>query len=120
FVLGAGFSHAATPQMPVLAEVPELLKSFDRVMWREDSWEDLLDEHGRNFELALSYLAQAQPFLDEPEILRNRARFLQASRVLGAALQTRQDAAVMADPCPMWLRQLIDAWVTDRSAVITF
>jgi SIR2-like domain len=119
FVLGAGFSHAAAPHMPLLAELPELLRSFDPIMWREDKWDDLLDDHAYNFELALSYLAQGQPFLEEPEALRNRARFLQASRVLGAALQTRQDVAVGTDERPEWLGLLVDTWVGDRSVVIT-
>jgi len=121
FVLGAGFSRAAARQMPLLRDLPELLRGLRAWSVLHDGW---LERFDSNVETLLTYLSQTQPFLSEAENLRNRAEFLDVSKKLGWAVASRQDEAVRNASEPQWLSRLVRAWDASPemgpTVVITF
>ncbi len=67
FILGAGFSHAISEDMPLTDGLGA------KLMKRADAQRIL--KFGGNFELQLSFLAQDHPFLSASQNLKNRALF---------------------------------------------
>src|SRR4051794_4170666 len=87
FILGAGFSKAISRDMPLLAE---LSSAVAHQMAPNDGHVPFLSE---NIELALTFLAQPQPWMSEGTRHRNRAAFLDVTETIAAEL-TRVSAGV--------------------------
>jgi hypothetical protein len=114
FLLGAGFSRAISPAMPLAsgltAAVKDELKTkvpalaLDRIPYLDS-----------DFEKALSYLTESQPWLAEAERLRNRAMFLDMAEAVHAVLARAQGIAVQTQP-PGWLRELA-YWMHSTQAI---
>jgi len=115
FILGAGFSKAIYSGMPLLRELGQ--KALTKLGHDAPYIPPGLDP--TDFEGWLSYLADDQPWLLPEESLKNRAGFLQISRVISKIISEHEDLA-KGQPMPDWLRSLISYWHQTKSTVITF
>ena len=117
FVLGAGFSRAISPEMPVMTELSRAVRKYlvkiDRPLPAS------VTGFGDDLERWLSFLAERQPWLDESTNLHNRASFADVSIAIAEVLGERQIAAVRA-PEPPWLSSLVSYWRRMGSIVVTF
>lgn len=119
FLLGAGFSRAIDSGMPLTRELTGRI--LDRVahVFDPESIKSIpfLDN---DFEKGLSYLAVGQPWLLEPERLRNRALFLDLSDAIHYALVEAQDEVLQKHPeCPSWLLALALKMHLNEAVVIS-
>ncbi|MDR0359770.1 MAG: hypothetical protein LBJ87_09965 [bacterium] len=108
FVLGAGFSRAISPSMPLLSDLAQALMEPAEFL-----------AFGGSLERWLSFLAEDHPWLTPAENARQHAMFLQQSSRLAAQVRAAQASAV-AEGLPTWLAQLIDLWHRGRSTVLSF
>lgn len=75
----------------------------------------------RNFEEALSYLAERKPWLEESENQKDKVRLLELTRNIRVVIARRQAAAredIGAGRCD-WIVPLFEYWHKNRSVVIT-
>ena len=73
-----------------------------------------------NFEQALSYLSESQPWLDESDRLRNRALFLDLTDSIHRVIVRAQSEAVKESPvCPDWLSHLVLWMQRKRASIVT-
>jgi hypothetical protein len=112
FLVGAGFSKAISPEMPTLGELGEAVTPLRA----EGSAPSEAQE--TDFESALTFLAQDQPWLTPGENLRNRASFLEASKEIARHLSEMQARALNSSP-PTWLLKLVQWWMDTGCTVIT-
>jgi hypothetical protein len=112
FLVGAGFSKAISPEMPTLQELSEAV-SLPRAEGSAPS-----EAQETDFESALTFLAQDQPWLTPGENLRNRASFLEASKQIAGHLSEMQARALNSSP-PTWLLKLVQWWMDTGCTVIT-
>lgn len=113
FVLGAGFSLAASPFMPLTDELGQECASLvpdPRVP---------ANFTGGRFETWLSELAEIQPYLNEQSNLDNQALFTRFSRAISMVLEARTLRA-LSKPWLPWLPVFIKAAHYTRSTVVTF
>ena len=97
YVLGAGFSLAASSKMPITDELGR--RAAARL-----ELDDLpaFSPDGITFESWLTWLAERQPFLSEAEHLQDRARFAELSEAI-AEVVTESQAAADEAGFPLWL-----------------
>jgi hypothetical protein len=112
FLVGAGFSKAVSHEMPTLRELSKAV-TLPRAVGSAPS-----EAQETDFESALTFLAQDQPWLTPGENLKNRASFLEASRRIANLLSERQARALNASP-PPWLLKLVRWWMDTACTVIT-
>lgn len=98
--------------MPTLRELSEAV-SLPRAEGSAPS-----ETQETDFEAALTFLAQEQPWLTQPENLTNRARFHEASTAIARHLAGAQARALSA-PAPPWLFKLVKRWMDTDSTVVT-
>ena len=111
FLLGAGFSKAIHPSMPLLGELSEALRERVNLPY-------YVTDLGDNIEYWMTYLSQPQPWVSEIGNLQNKAIFLELTREIDVLLHERtQD--VRARSCPDWLNRLVRWWHDNRTHVIT-
>lgn len=121
FILGAGFSRAVSPLMPVLAELPDLIRDgLPKPRATTAVWDKVIGQCGGDIEMALSFLAVDQPFLPATQNLRNRADFIDLSRAVGNTIHWRQHLAIERGACPTWLPKLVAEWDKRSAVVMTF
>lgn len=118
YILGAGFSKAISPVMPVVSELSALLDRYGTTAIWESEVSKLVR---KDFEAGLSYLAENKPFLSTSENLRHRHLLLDLTRNLAmhlgiAQAQARQD---IADGKADWMRPLVAHWIDRRVNLIT-
>jgi|GEM_PF-3435811 len=113
YVLGAGFSRAISPQMPLL---PDLATG---VLGQLGLPRETLRPFDDNLEQWLSHISVDQPWLDDGGNLTNRAAFLRASLAVRKCIESAEATAVESPP-KLWLLRL--AWdMCERQAkVATF
>lgn len=119
YLLGAGFSRAITPAMPLLQDLARHIgRTFAETKRIPPEVSAIMDS---NLAHALSYLEQAKPWLTESDNLRHRALFLEFSSVIANDLDAivRQLASRREAAAPSWLRDLIVHWHRSRSTVLT-
>jgi hypothetical protein len=112
FLVGAGFSKAISSEMPTLQELSEAV-ALPRAEGSAPSEAEETD-----FESALTFLAQDQPWLTPGENLKNRANFLEASKKIARLLSEMQARALNQSP-PSWLLKLVQWWMDTACPVIT-
>lgn len=119
FLLGAGFSRAASTYMPLLQDLAlRIRERFEPGARIPKEVTAIMQE---NFAHALSYLEQAKPWLTEAENLRHRALFLEFSSVIARDLDDTV-RAIMRRPessTPEWFTRLIRYWHDHRCMVLT-
>jgi hypothetical protein len=120
FILGAGFSKAISPHMPVLTELSDDVSSglVERKSATGALKKSLFALFPSNIELWMTYLAQAHPWLAEAENLRNRATFLDMVVEINRQLSFRISRTV-SESCPEWLSRLVLKWHGDQTPVLT-
>lgn len=110
-LLGAGFSRAVSPHMPLLHDLTESVLADLRID------RTVLKPFGNDLEQWLSYLSADQPWLDDIANLRNRATFYEAS---GAVKRCIDLAESLVAPPEVWLERLVYSWAARRCTVATF
>ena len=122
FILGAGFSRAISPQMPIMNELT------DQVRVRIDNSEvslppPLMDSEDRrreldnNIELWMTYLSQSQPWLDESFNQHNQALATRIRRFIREVINERTANSMSARL--EWLETLIQQWSLRQATVLT-
>lgn len=111
-LLGAGFSKAVVPSMPLLPELGEgVLRALRLPM-------TTLQDFGGNVETWLSYLSEEQPWLTPAQNLRNRAVFLEASDAIRSVIVATENAATQEE-MPIALARFAYELSATRSDVVT-
>lgn len=113
YLIGAGFSRAISDHMPLLEDLR------DAVLPRLEIDQDELAPYGGNFEQWMSHLSVDQPWLNDSDNYRNRARFLEASRAVHEAIVVAETDAIAAPPAE-WLVRLLLQWSANRDTVCSF
>lgn len=111
YILGAGFSKAISPHMPVTQDLAIPLK--ERI---KDKWMQELD--GQRFEKWLTQKSLELPFLSEYEIFERKS---QVSRILlniAEIIQNLEQQTCNNNP-PEWAYTLINKWIFEKAKVIT-
>ncbi|MCR6491450.1 hypothetical protein [Cellulomonas sp. P24] len=111
FILGAGFSKAISPVMPLTDELGDRLASAD-----PNAFTRL---QGGSFETWLSHRAEAQPYLDAADNLERQSVFARATSRIATTLDELIAEALSA-PLPPWLAQLVSLWHLHDADVLTF
>ena len=110
YLLGAGFSKAVSPAMPVM---PELAA---QVLDELGLDEKMLRPFNGDLESWLSFLSSPQPWLTEAENLRNRASYFDVSSAIFTVINQDEQVA-LSQPAPIWLQRLV--WtMSEQSAVV--
>jgi len=117
FILGAGFSKAISEHMPTLAELSEIIRQRMDELFLEK--EKPPEEMTKNIEILLSYLAQNHPWLTKAQQLRNKAAFLELSKIIGDELKKKQENSNQQN-LPEWFSKLVHSWQDKQTDVITF
>lgn len=116
-ILGSGFSRAISDYMPttldLARETVSRLEGVDALLPPDFG-------EASEFEAWLSALAEAQPFLDEAENLRNRALFVSASSAIRDILLGFETLAMRDAAPPSWLRKWIYLMQHFNATVATF
>lgn len=113
FIIGAGFSKAASDSMPLIDELGHLAYGTLRTQGvHPPKWPSVA-----NFEAWLSRMAEDQPDLDHAENLSNRSLFVRASEAIADVMAQRQGEIKGA---PDWLFRLVTVLHCVRATVITF
>lgn len=112
-ILGAGFSKAVSPAMPVMWELG------GQVIKRLGLPVETLRPFGDDVERWLSHLAVDQPWLSSADNLANRSLFLRASEAVGDCID-EAEARATSSPPPNWLLRLVHDWANREVVVITF
>lgn len=105
FILGAGFSKAADPRMPLMSELWDAVVGPDLVEGRLP-----LQAFDRNVELLLTYLSQRHPWQSERQSLLNRAAFIALQTEIARAFEKRELELDLHQSRPEWLSVLISHW----------
>ena len=122
FILGAGFSKAASEQVddsakafPLAAELldPIVSKLGDRLS------DAAKPRGGEGFEQWLSRLAEDQPHLSADQNLERSIAFLLVSQKIGEILTERENF-VLKNEMPTWFAKLLFAWHVRHATVISF
>lgn len=110
-VLGAGFSHAISKQIPLTDELGTLvMKRLDQPHY---------DFSRGYFEMWLSRLAEPQPDLRDDQNYENYAKFLRIADAVHAVIVERQ-LQVMNQTPPYWLMRLVGILQAEKTTVLTF
>ncbi len=114
YVLGAGFSRAVSPSMPLLNELGRRVHELDGVLRDRVSSHEIL-----NFENWMSQVATPEPYRNRAEnhdalSLYSRA-VIQIGRVLQGEVSVATEGAL-----PDWLTRLVQMWHTSKATVATF
>jgi len=117
-VLGAGFSHAVSPNLPLANHLGEICyaRAADSDPAFFEGAVHFSDDYP--FEVWLSLLAEDQPHLREDANLENAARFAKLKRAIVEALREAQAEAFAAD-LPQWFLELLTLLHQHRTTAIT-
>lgn len=117
YLLGAGFSYAASRQMPLMASLSaEIAKQLQEKGGPEiPYWSNFRED----FEALLTFLYSAQPWQTRAESLRNQAGYYEVAEKVADIIRSAQSRA-FSDKMPDWLPTLILQWEKQDATVITF
>lgn len=117
FILGAGFSKAIATQMPTMVELGEEVR--ERLSDEFDLASAIPASLGDNIELWMTYLAQPQPWLRQPDIDLHRSLGGRIRQSIADVIEERTLSA-SATTAPEWLRRLVSTWHRRQAVIITF
>ena len=113
FILGAGFSKAISQDMPTMQELgAQVLDNLEKLGLRVP---DELHNLGNDIELWMTYLSQAQPWLQDDEVYLNLATARQIRKQIKEIIDIRTAQSAPPD----WLKCLIRSWHDRRANVLT-
>jgi hypothetical protein len=125
YLLGAGFSRALSPSMPLVSQLSQAVSGFATSYGGPIQTSGLDTGIGkliqRNFEEALSYLAEQKPWLEESENQKDKVLLLELTRNIRVAIGRCQSNArerINSGQCE-WIFPLFEHWHRSRSVVIT-
>lgn len=125
YLLGAGFSRALHSGMPLVEGLSLAVAGFSTSYGGPIGTSGLDSAIGklihRNFEEALSYLAEEKPWLEESENQKDKVRLLELTRNIRIAIGRCQQSAregIEAGHCD-WIFPLFEHWHQSKSVVIT-
>lgn len=125
FILGTGFSSAVSSgKIQTLAQLSkELSPEIDKLfLGNEIPPDKLKGNKGKditgNIEHLLSYLAVEQPWLGKAQTMRNKAAFLDLSKMIAERISAKQEDAI-TDGFPHWFLGLVQKWHECKANVIT-
>ena len=107
FVLGAGFSKAISPSMPLMYELSECVSPNNKQYFVND------------FEQRLTYLSQFFPWKSEKEYHKDLSDFLDLTDKIKVSLQKVQNEVLQNLHAP-WMLDLVESWHNEKSTIITF
>jgi hypothetical protein len=125
YILGAGFSRALSTAMPLMNELSLAVSGYGSSYGGPLTTSGMHTAIGnliqRNFEEALSYLAEPKPWLDECENQKDRVQLLELTRNIRFAVGRRQQVAreaIESGACD-WIVPLFEYWHQSMAVVIT-
>ena len=119
FILGAGFSRAISPMMPLTSDLSK------EVVDRYKHAGSVPAEVGRmieeDFEKALTFLSQQNPDLTEDENLRQKSLYRDLTTVIRGVIWEKSWTPVTwgSNTPLLWLEHLLSYWHEHRSVVLT-
>jgi len=122
YILGAGFSRAISSHMPLTSDLTRL--TIAKLKEQKDNDVSSILEKAPvtgDIELLLTYLAEQQPWLDVERGLRNRALFLNISKLIAEIIFDHQEKAIQEIVLTNnhWALDLIRAWMGRPSCVVS-
>jgi hypothetical protein len=118
FILGAGFSRAVSKAMPLMSD---LMAAVSQRFGKESPGAPNTPFIDSDIELALNYLAQSNPWMEESTRLRNRALLLELSSFIGTLIDERTTEALRSSPMPPTPLLRFVHWLhAKRAIVVTF
>lgn len=115
YLLGAGFSKAVSDEMPNTKQLGKAIAERLAQSGHDVSTLAVLFDY--DFEAWLSYLAEERPWATPSDNLRNRALFLDASRLI--AVQLHWDQSRISGQDRPWLNRLVRYWHRQQSVALT-
>lgn len=114
YILGAGFSRAASSSMPLMTELGLRVRDGDTEIAKRVSSHEI-----EAFESWMSQVSSPQPYRDRAENLEAKGLYLRATRGISAILRDEVSAA-SSEQLPGWLLNLVELWHVTRASVSTF
>ncbi len=126
FILGTGFSSAVSARkVQTLVQLSwEISDDVDSLFLEHEIPSDKLKGNrskdiAGNVEHLLSYLAIEQPWLGKSQAIRNRAAFLDISKLIADKIHEKQKETIKAG-LPNWFKNLVKKWHDHQCNIITF
>lgn len=116
-ILGAGFSHAINPCMPLTNDLGNRMLADPELRDHQRTPESFTQD--APFETWLSLLAEDQPYLATGDNIESRGLFERALRALTFLLRTDEMKAIAGD-APAWFYELLSALHFTNATVVTF
>lgn len=116
FILGAGFSKAIASQMPTMVELGQEVR--ERLSDEFNLASAIPASLGDNIELWMTYLAQPQPWLREPDIDLHRSLGARIRQSIADIVEERTLSA-SESTAPEWLHRLVSTWHRRQAVIIT-
>ncbi|PZP16178.1 MAG: hypothetical protein DI611_07730 [Brachybacterium faecium] len=115
YLLGAGFSKALHPKMPLMVELGKTVATSSGTI------DEIYLKLSENIEEWLSYLAGDQPWLDESSNLENRAKFSRVSTAIAENITANEPTVSELSKTSSLdqLLRLVHKWCNERSAIIS-
>lgn len=111
-LLGAGFSRAISPEMPLMKELGPL------VLERLHLPGDTLSPFGGDVEAWLGHLGSDEPWLEDSDNLRSRALFVDGVQAIHDIIVEAQSRT--EEEPPPWLQRLVAQWSHEQATILTF
>jgi hypothetical protein len=115
YLLGAGFSRAAIPSMPLTKDIGQAITS--RLASTEPNLQ-LPNLEKVGFETWMSWLAVRQPFQSESDFFESQRIFSIVQEEVSSAVQEAELAQIDAAK-PQWLYEITELWHARRATVMT-
>lgn len=118
FILGAGFSHAISPTMPLTNELGREVLRYFLPADADELDAPVFGDDGLSFEAWFSWLSERQPYETERAFHRAQSMFFQLQNSIATVIREKQ-SLVEELPLKRWLVSLIDLMHHSEATVIT-
>jgi hypothetical protein len=110
-LLGAGFSRAISSEMPLMKQLGPLV--LERLCLPADT----LAPFGGDVEAWLGHIGSDEPWLEDSDNLRSRARFVDGVQAIHDIIVEAQSRA--EGDSPPWLLRLVAQWSHEQATILT-
>jgi hypothetical protein len=121
FILGAGFSKAVHPAMPLMQDLSDIVikKSTIEAELRSARMQPFVESN--NFELILSYLFQeSTPWKDRSETNLHKSIFYKIANKVREEIMQKESESLDVSIIPDWLQKLVLRFHTSQARVLSF